>query len=771
MSFNSSSSLWYTRPAQLWQEALPVGNGRLGAMIFGGTKKERLQLNEDTLWGAQPYSPTDVNDGSSLKTLPNIQRKIFEGDMTDATELARTHFMGRPASQASYQTLGDLYIEMASLDAFGFDQYHRELNIDTSVASVSFRAYGVTYHRQIVASHEHQVIAVHLTADQQGKLDINISAGSTHSQSSLTVEDNGTVFVLAGQNEHELNLSGDLHFRAKILVKTTNGSIRDCSDHIQVRQADQVTLYIAMATNFRQFDDITGNPDLVSTEQLSLVKSIKFEDLQQEAIASYQAIYKRVTLELKGSHQSNLPTDQRLAAFRQGGEDANLASLYFNYGRYLLISSSRPGSQPANLQGIWNDSNAPPWGSKYTININTEMNYWPAEVTNMPELVQPLIQMVQELAETGSQTAKVMYGAKGWVCHHNTDLWRASAPIDLPQYGLWPSGGAWLCKHLWDHFDYAQDIEYLKTIYPILAGACDFFLDTLLLDPHSGFMVTNPSMSPENAHHQDGNALCAGPSMDNQILRDLFSNTIAASELLSEDERFRASLIEKRNALRPIEIGSGGQVKEWQEDWDSLAADPQHRHTSHLYGLYPSNQIRVKDRPDLAQACKVTLENRGEGVTGWATAWRLSLWARLRDPERAYAMLCNLLSASLCYSNLFDTHPPLDDSGVTVFQIDGNFGGTAGIVEMIVQDYRDEVDLLPALPLEWSNGKLSGICLRGGWTVDVEWKDSTLYQVVLNAKIAAKKLITYRDAEYLVSLAPGETVRLYGRNLNREESS
>jgi alpha-L-fucosidase 2 len=464
-------------------------------------------------------------------------------------------------------------------------------------------------------------------------------------------------------------------------------------------------------------------------------------------------LFERVKLDLGASAAQKLPTKERISRFAEGN-DPQLAALYFQFGRYLLISSSRPGCQPANLQGIWNDNLNPPWGSKYTININTEMNYWPAEVCNLAECVEPLIGMVQDLAITGARTAEEMYGAHGWMVHHNTDLWRASAPIDGPAWGMWPSGGAWLCLHLWEHYAYSGDREYLAKVYPLLKGAAQFFIETLVEEPTHHWLVTNPSLSPEN-QHPFGAAVCAGPTMDMQILRDLFANTIKAAEVLGLDAELRDQLASARAKLAPNQIGKAGQLQEWLEDWDLQASDIHHRHVSHLYGLFPGHDITLRSTPELAAAVKKSLELRGDKATGWATAWRLCLWTHLADGNHAYEILKFLLSPERTYPNMFDAHPP--------FQIDGNFGGTAGIAEMLLQSNEGELEFLPALPGAWPTGSVRGLRARGGFEVDEQWKDGKLTKATVTSGAGGSARLRYGATVRTIQLKPGQVFRWDGR--------
>nr|XP_031858194.1 uncharacterized protein CI109_006436 [Kwoniella shandongensis]KAA5525266.1 hypothetical protein CI109_006436 [Kwoniella shandongensis] len=760
------NELWYTRPASVWQEALPIGNGRLGGMVYGGVRRERIQLNEDTLWAGRPYTPSKPE---AKQHLSEIQRLINDGEYDAADKLGNSSFLGFPRRPAAYQTIGDLYIEMHGVAEVIPTSYRRGLSLDTAAASVDFEADDVVYHRRYVVSPTHQVVAIHITASQKGAINLNIFTNSPHSSTSVSFEQDNTI-VLGGKNTPENGLSGALKFEARCQVTASSGSVSTTDDQVLVRDADDVTILIAMTTNYKRYNDVSGVPSEITTKQIEKCKRLTFNDIALETAKSHQLLFNRVRLDLGTTAGSSIPTDERLAAYIGGTQDPALIALYFQYGRYLLITSSRPGSQPANLQGIWNDSLDPGWGCGYTININTQMNYWSAETTNLSETVEPLVELVKDIAETGAITAKHMYGAEGWVCHQNTDLWRGTAPNTGAQWSLWPTGGAWLCRHLWDRYDYSRDLDFLRTIYPILVGASRFFLSSMVQDPHSGFMVTNPSCSPENVHGIDGTktTLCAGPTMDNQILRDLFSHVIEAGELLGQDELLRGELGRLRDQLPPTTVGSDGRINEWPDHLRPTEPEKNHRHTSHLFGLYPSCQIDVDETPDLSKACAKTLDQRGEAGTGWAAAWRLNLWARLRDGGRAWESLQTLL-CEMTYPNLFDIHPPLSKAyAMGTFQIDGNLGGTAGIAEMFVQSPagRDEVILLPALPMQLDKGSISGICLRGGWTVDLGWKDGALNWVTLSARLSGTKVIRYLDKRRSVSLQEGQSVVLLGPDLN-----
>ena len=738
--------LWYRQPAVAWTEALPVGNGRLGAMVFGGTTRERLQLNEDTLWTGGPYDPVNP---AARDTLPEVRRLIDAGKFAQAQALANAKLMGVPRTQMAYQPVGDLLLDMPGIGAIA--AYRRDLDLDTAIATTSFAAGGTRFHREVFAAPGDQVIVVRVTADRP--FDIRIGLKSPHP--GAVVSASKAMLTLTGRNGERAGIAGQLRFAARAQVSTTGGSIIADRDDLRVRDARSVTVSIAMATSYRRFDDMSGDPEAATLATLDRAQARGIDRIRAETIAAHRTLFRRVTLDLGRTAIADRPTDERIRA-NDAAADPALAALYFDYGRYLLIASSRPGSQPANLQGIWNDQIKPPWESKYTVNINTEMNYWPAEVTALAECTEPLVRMVRELAVTGERTARKMYGARGWVCHHNTDLWRATAPIDGAEWGLWPTGGAWLCTHLWDRYDYGRDLVYLRSVYPLMRGAALFFLDTLQTDPATGALVTNPSLSPENIHPA-GASICAGPAMDMQILRDLFDQVGQAAALLEIDGPFAAEVAAARARLAPDHIGAQGQLQEWQRDWDAAAPEPHHRHVSHLYGLFPSDQIDLDRTPALAQAARRSLELRGDESTGWATAWRANLWARLRDGDHAHRILAFLLGPERTYPNLFDAHPP--------FQIDGNFGGTRAIAEMLMQSRGDEILLLPALPRAWPTGSVTGLRARGRCAVDVEWRDGELVEAVVRGELPGRRVIRLGTQRVEVVLTPGKAIRLRGSDL------
>ena len=766
----ASTILWYAQPAASWVEALPVGNGRISAMVHGGTDHEHIQLNEDTMWAGGPYDPASPD---ALAALPEVRRLVFAGKFAAAQALVGDTLMARPIRQMSYGTIGTLVIDrigarpaaapapapkgltsevtpvQASVPLSG---YRRELDLDAAVATTRWTDGDVTYRREVIASPDDQVVVVRMTAGQSGSLDLDLSLTTPLKQARVVAGRREGEIVLAGRNDAAHGIDGALRFEARVHAVATGGSVRREGERLTVRGARELVVLVAMATSYKRFDDVSGDPTAITSGQIDAAAARGYRGIATGATASHRKLFRRVSLDLGRGGSPDRPTDHRIRD-GEAGDDPALAALYFNYARYMLIACSRPGSQPANLQGIWNDTPNPPWGGKYTVNINTQMNYWLAEPTNLPECVAPLVAMVRDLAITGARTAKTMYGARGWVCHHNTDLWRATAPIDGPAFGMWPTGGAWLCTHLWDHYDYGRDIDYLASVYPLMRDAALFFVDVLQQDPDTGFLVTNPSLSPEN-NHGHGSSICAGPTMDMAILRDLFDQAERAATILGRDADLARQFAATRRRLAPYKIGRAGQLQEWQEDWDADAKDPHHRHVSHLYGVYPGHQIDAHATPGLAAAARRSLDLRGDEATGWATAWRIALWARLGDGERAHRILRFLIGPKRTYPNMFDAHPP--------FQIDGNFGGAAAIAEMLVSSAHDEIALLPALPDAWPTGSVKGLRARGGVEVALSWSAGKLTEATLRAPRGGTVTVRSGPVVRTVTLRPNRPVRLIG---------
>ncbi|WP_334075273.1 glycoside hydrolase family 95 protein [Paenibacillus sp. A14] len=761
--------LWYKQPASRWEEALPVGNGRIGGMIYGDDRKEVIALNEDTLWSGYPR---DTQNYDALRYLERVRELIFSGKYKEAEQLIDAKMLARRTE--SYQPLGNL--EIGHPGDVPTKDYYRDLDLETGIASVSYTREDWQFLREVFVSAADQVMVVHYIAAQGADLELAISLNSLlPHQGKVTHEGTGLHMTGTAPSHVADNYRGDhpqsvlfeagrgVTFETHVRVVQEGGTAVAGQNEIRIEGASSVTLLLAAATNFQGYNVMPTEEGAKEAADrcasvLDAARKLGYRELRRRHVEDHQALFGRVKLELGRNDNSQLPTDERLVLYRSGCADPVLEALYFQYGRYLLMSSSRPGTQPAHLQGIWNPRIQPPWNSNYTTNINTQMNYWPAEVCNLSECHEPLFNLIRDLSETGSRTARIHYGARGWVAHHNVDLWRMSTPSDgEASWAFWPMGGVWLCQHLWEHFAYTGDEAFLReTAYPLMKGAAEFCIDWLVPAP-DGRLVTAPSTSPENKFLTEDGERCsvsAGSAMDMTLIRELFEHCVQAAELLGIDSDWTRQLSATMDRMAKPQIGPDGRLMEWSGNF--AEAEPGHRHVSHLYGLYPGSAITPKETPELAEAARLSLESRisqGGGHTGWSCAWLISLYARLGDGESAYRFVHTLLARST-YPNLFDDHPP--------FQIDGNFGGAAGIAEMLLQSHRDGVDLLPSLPEAWPEGRVSGLRARGGYTVSLDWREGRLTEARIVASRSGWCRIGYLDHALRVSHSDGAAAKREG---------
>ena len=748
---NDKLKLWYEQPASSWVEALPIGNGRLGAMIYGGESMDHIQFNEETLWTGRPH---DYSHEGASEYLGTIRKLLWEGKQKEAEKLALEKFMSVPLHQEKYQPFGDLWLEFANHDSI--TEFRRELDIANAICRTTYMTGGKKYTREYFASHPANLIVIRLLSDNRRSLSFDLKMTALHEDFKVTPGENNTLTLAVKVKNGVLYGSST----ARVLLK--GGKISCSEDGLHIENANEATILLSAATNFVSPNDVSGNPEALCAKHLEAAEGKSYEKLKKEHIEDYRNYFDRFSIDLGSSGKENLPTDKRINEIPVE-MDNSLAALYVQYGRYLLLSSSREGSYPANLQGIWNDRLNPPWDSKYTVNINIEMNYWPAEVLNIAECHEALFKMIDEVVPAGTKVAGDHYNARGWVLHHNTDIWRGAAPINASDHGIWVGGSGWMAHHYWEHFLFGRDTSFLRNIaWPVMKGAAMFYADFLVPDPATGWLVSCPSNSPETG------GLVSGPTMDHQIIKSLFRACIEADMILDANDAFADTLESLLPRIAPYRIGRFGQLQEWMDDIDD--PDNKHRHVSHLWGVHPGKEINWKDNPGFMEAARKSLEARGDEGTGWSLAWKINFRARFREGNHTWQMVRMLLrpqgmpaaratgggsSGGGSYPNLFDAHPP--------FQIDGNFGGAAGIAEMLIQSHLDEIDILPSLPDAVPSGKIRGIRARGGFELDFEWDEGKLTDLKVKSVSGMPLFLNYNGFKFSSDTKKGEVLHFDGQ--------